>query len=45
MGNLPPYYTFASIMENNLYKWNHTGDVFNIEYPANSLYQAHMANF
>ena len=50
MGNsatskLPPYYTFASIIENNAYRWNHKSDVWHLESPPNSLYQAHMANF
>ena len=38
MGNtVPNYYTFSSIIENNIYKFNHNGDIFNLEQPKNSL--------
>ena len=46
MGNtIPNYYTFSSIIENNIYKFNHKGDIINLEQPTNSLADAHLANF
>ena len=42
--NVPNYYTFASIYE-NFSRWDHNGDIVDLETPQNSLATAHMGNF